>query len=381
MMKILVNAICAKKYAGGGFQISLNFVRTALADTRKNVDWYFLLSDHVADALSLHGNDKIFILPAQPDFTGTYLFVKKEIRRIENKVNPDVVYTIVAPSYFLFKSKEVMRYTNPWVAHPNSFAWNTLDVKGKIRNYVYTMIHKTLLRKCHYFITQADYTAKCIAKIAHVPEKNVCIIKNVLPAVYKSMDSSPIKDDKWINVTSVAASFPHKNLDIIPEVLNVLENKFGISNVRFHVTMPNDSAVWNTIEDRLTITNMTERVVNHGRMNQMELSTLYRSAQIMFLPTLLEVFSASIIEAMYFDLKIVASDFPFNSNVIGNAGLLFKPTDAMDAAEKIVQIIKSPKLQNELSHRMEDKLKEYSDYQIHFDNTKDFLMKVGNSQI
>lgn len=381
MKKILVNAICAKKYAGGGFQISLNFVRTALADTKRDVDWYFLLSDHVADALSLHSNDKIFILPAQPDFTGTYLSVKKEIRRIEKKVNPDVVYTIVAPSYFLFKSKEVMRYTNPWVAHPNAFAWKTLDFKGKLRTWAYAIIHKKLLRKCHYFITQADYTAKCIAKIAHVPEQNVCVINNVLPAVYKSMDKSPIKDDEWINVTSVAAPFPHKNLDIIPDVLQYLKNKFGINNVRFHVTMPNDSEVWKRIENKLVINNMTDRVINHGRMNQIELSKLYRTAQIMFLPTLLEVFSASIIEAMYFDLKIVASDFPFNSNVIGNAGLLFKPTDAMDAAEKMALIIKSPDLQKELSHRMEDKLKAYSDYQIHFDNTKNFLLKVGNNQI
>lgn len=380
-MKILINAVCAKKYAGGGFQIALNFVRTAMKDTDKSVEWYFLISDHVADALSLQSNDKIFVLPAQPDFTETYLSAKKEIRSIESKINPDVVYSVVAPSYFSFRSKEVMRYTNPWVAHPNSFAWKTLDIKGKLRNYVYTIIHKHLLRKCHYFITQTDYTAKCIAQIAHVPEQNVCVIHNVLPAVYKSIDRTPIKDEKWINVTSVAAPFPHKNLDIIPSVLQILDEKFGINNVRFHVTMPKDSAVWKMIENRLSIMNMSDRVVNHGYLKQIELSQLYRTAKIMFLPTLLEVFSASILEAMYFDLKIVASDFPFNSNVIGNAGLLFKPTDAMDAAEKMVEIIKSKSLQDELSCRMKDKLKSYFDYQMHFDDTKSFLQKVGNHQI
>lgn len=380
-MKILINAVCAKKYSGGGFQIALNFVSTALKDTDKNVDWYFLISDHVAEALSLRSNDNIYVLPAQPDFIGTYLSVKKEIRSIEGEIKPDVVYSIVAPSYFSFKSKEVMRYTNPWVAHPNSYARKTLDLKGKLRNYVYTIIHKHLLRKCHYFITQTDYTAKCIAKIVHVPEQNVCVIHNVLPAVYKSIDTTPIKDEKWINVTCVAAPFPHKNLDIIPSVLQVLDEKFGINNIRFHVTMPKDSAVWKKIENRLSIMNKTDRVVNHGRLNQQELSQLYRSAQIMFLPTLLEVFSASLLEAMYFDLKIVASDFPFNSNVIGNAGLLFKPTDAIDAAEKMVEIIKSKELQDELSRRMKDILKLYSDYRIHFDDTKSFLQKVGNSQI
>lgn len=52
-MKILINAICAKKHAGGGFQISLNFVKAAMNDTTKDIEWYFLLSDHLAEALSI----------------------------------------------------------------------------------------------------------------------------------------------------------------------------------------------------------------------------------------------------------------------------------------------------------------------------------------
>lgn len=376
-MKILINAICAKRHAGGGFQISLNFVRTALTDTTAGVEWYFLLSDHVAEALSLEINEQIFIFPAQPDFNNSYCSVRKSIHKIEDTVKPDVVYSLVAPSYFIFKSKEVMRYTNPWVVHPNPYARKTLSFTGKLRNVAYIAIHKYLLRKCKYFITQTNYTAKCIAEIARVPQENVCVVSNVLPAIYKSLDNTPISDPKWINITSVAAPFPHKNLDIIPEVLRELQDNHGIKNVRFHVTIPNDSSVWKAIESRLTELNMQERVINHGRMSQEKLAELYRSAQVMFLPTLLEVFSASIIEAMYFDMKIVASDFPFNSSVIGDAGFLFEPTDAKDAADKIAEIIMNPRLQQKLSERMSEKLKIYGDYQAHFDDIKTFLMNIA----
>lgn len=376
-MKILINAICAKKNAGGGFQIALNFVKTALTDSTSGVEWFFLVSDHIADALNLEHKGSVFILPAQPDFKGSYLTVRKLIRTIENKINPDVVYSIVAPSYFIFNSKEVMRITNPWVVHPNKYARETLDFKGKIRNDLYCAIQKYLIRKCKYFITQADYTAKCIAKIAKVPDENVCVVSNVLPGIYKTLDNRPLPSDGWINITSVAAPFPHKNLDIIPDVLIALRNNYGMDNVRFHVTMPQDSTVWVTIRTRLEESNLQDRVINHGRMSQEELSVLYRQAQMMFLPTLLEVFSASIIEAMYFDMKIVASDFPFNSTVIGDSGLLFKPMDATDAAEKIATIIKSPELQAKLSTKMKEKLSVYGDYQAHFDGIKHFLMQVG----
>lgn len=377
-MKILINAICAKKHAGGGFQISLNFVKAAINDTTKDIEWYFLLSDHLAEALSIKKNNNIYIFPAQPDFKGTYCTVRKKIRKVEEIIKPDVVYSIVAPSYFIFKNKEVMRYTNPWVAHPNSYARNTLSFSGKLRNIVYTAIHKYLLRKCKYFITQADYTATCIAQIARVPRENVCVVSNVLPAIYKTLDNSSVSDSNWINVTSVAAPFPHKNLDIIPEVLLELQNNHGIRNVRFHVTMPNDSPVWKNIEKKLIEYNMQNRVINHGRMSQDKLAEIYRSAQMMFLPTLLEVFSASIIEAMYFDMKIVASDFPFNRKVIEDAGLLFKPTNAKDAADKIAEIIGDTELQKKLTERMKEKLKVYGDYQAHFDSIKKFLVEVAS---
>ena len=102
-MKILINAICAKKHAGGGFQISLNFVKAAINDTTKDIEWYFLLSDHLAEALSIKKNNNIYIFPAQPDFKGTYCTVRKKIRKVEEIIKPDVVYSIVAPSYFIFK--------------------------------------------------------------------------------------------------------------------------------------------------------------------------------------------------------------------------------------------------------------------------------------
>lgn len=376
-MKILINAICAKKNAGGGFQIALNFVKMALTDSTSGVEWFFLVSDHLADALNLEYKGSIFILPAQPNFKGSYFTVRKSIKAIENKIKPDVVYSIVAPSYFIFNSKEVMRITNPWVVHPNKYARATLDFKGKLRNDLYCAIQKCLIRKCKYFITQADYTAKCIAEIAKVPNENVCVVSNVLPGIYKTLDNSPLPSDEWINITSVAAPFPHKNLNIIPDVLIALKNYQGLDNIRFHVTMPQDSPVWSTIKTRLKKCNLQDRVINHGRMSQEELSVLYRHAQMMFLPTLLEVFSASIIEAMYFDMKIVASDFPFNSTVIGDSGLLFRPMDATDAAEKIATIIKSPELQAKLSAKMKEKLSVYGDYQAHFDRIKHFLMQVG----
>ena len=78
---------------------------------------------------------KYFVFPTQPDFLGTYKKVKFQLREIEAKIQPDLVYSITAPSYFKFHAPEVMRFTNPWVTHPNKFAWSILSLKEKIQYF------------------------------------------------------------------------------------------------------------------------------------------------------------------------------------------------------------------------------------------------------
>ena len=61
----------------------------------------------------------MYVFPTQPDFKHTYIKVRKGIKLFVKKIDPDVAYSIVAPSYFSLGCKEVMRITNPWVIHPN----------------------------------------------------------------------------------------------------------------------------------------------------------------------------------------------------------------------------------------------------------------------
>lgn len=377
-MRIIINAVGAKKNSGGGFQIALNFVKKALADFDNSSSLYFLISQDIADNLGLQKTDRVFVFPNQPDFLGTYRQTQKKISTIEASIKPDVVYSIVAPSYFFFKSKEIMRYTNPWVAHPNKYAISRLTIKEKIRNVIYCQIQKYLMRKCKYFITQTSYTASCIARIANVDISNVRVIENVLPASYQGKCTNKILDDRYLNIISVSAAFPHKNLDIIPDVCEILEHKYGMENVRFHVTLPEDSSIWKNIKDKLSKHKSKNSIINHGRMSQEELSNLYRKMDIMFLPSLLEVFSASILEAMYFEIPIIASRFPFNTNVIKDGGLYFTPCNGEDAAKQINLIVTNNNIKAKILNEANDIIKGYINYDEYYEKTIEFLNEVAS---
>ncbi len=378
-MKILINAISAKKYSGGAFQITQNYLLKSLEDN--DIEWYYIISQDVHEIIGkrfTHLNGvRYFVFPTQPDFWNSYWRVRKEVRKLESRILPDVVYSITAPSYFHFNAPEVMRFTNPWVTHPNKYSWATLSLKNMIRQRLYCWNQRRMMREASFFVTQTETTKRGIVRITGVPEKNVCVVKNVLPQIFKALPRMPQLQEKgWIDIACVGAPVPHKNFEIIPDLLVELRN-LGLVNVRFMVTIPQDSDCWKAIKGKLQNEGLEEHVISKGRCSQIELAELYRHCQLCLLPTLLEVFSASTLEAMYFQLPIVATDFGFNREVMEDAALYYEPMNARDAATRIKEYIGNQSLQQEMVERMNHQLSRYDNYDMHFHEILAFLKEVA----
>lgn len=377
-MRILVNTISTKKHTGGAFQIAYNFLLKTLE--HPEVEWCYFVSADLDETLDekFRQQSNYYVFPTQPDFLYSYRRVAKELRSLERKLKPNVVYSITAPSYFTFEAIEVMRFTNPWVTHPNKYSWTVLSQLKRLKMRLYCWNQRRMMRKGRYFVTQTEITKQGIMRITGMPSENVCVVKNVLPTIFASTDNSHINmNDGLIHIACVAAPMPHKNLDIIPEVLLHLKER-GFDNVQFHITIPQNNLIWQKMQRKMAKCGIDSKgVVNHGRMSQMTLVDMYRRCTFCFLPTLLEVFSVTTIEAMFFDLKIVATDFSFNREVLGNTALYYAPMDAIDAAEKLIRLIDDNALQAELSAQMKQQLIQYNDYDQHFNTIVKFLQCVA----
>ena len=84
---------------------------------------------------------------------------------------------------------------------------------------------------------------------------------------------------------------------------------------------------------------------------------------------------------MYFDLKTVATDLAFNKEVMRDACLYYEPLNAGSAAAAIYKLVSDKNLQESLSSKMKERLNEYVDFKKYFDDTVDFLIKVGNESV
>ena len=89
-------------------------------------------------------------------------------------------------------------------------------------------------------------------------------------------------------------------------------------------------------------------LINIGPVKVEDGDSLYQECDAMFLPTLLECFSASYAEAMQTKKPIVTSNMGFAHAVCKDAALYVNPMDADDIAIKIIELYESKELQQDL---------------------------------
>lgn len=384
-MKVLVNTLTAKKKAGGAFQISANFILETLK--RPDVEWYYMVStdlDHFIGKYFRHLlHTKYFVFKTQPDFLNTYRETQKKVCQLEEMLTPDIIYSVTAPSYFFFKTTEVMRFANAWVTNPNREAYSTLDYKSIIRNKFYFYIQKKLMRKCSYFITQTEVVKKGICRITGLDETSVCVIPNVLPAFFSQNGTEKymLSELNYINVACVAAPFHHKNLLIIPDILRILRDDYNMPYVRFLITIPENDSFFKKFMQKIEQNGVRENVQNWGFCSQERLLELYQNSSACFIPSLLETFSASILEGLFFQLPIVATNFDFNTEVAGNAALYYIPKNAKSAADKLSELFSNSRLKDILKMNAKKQIEKYQSYEAHMDAIVNYLATVYNKNI
>ena len=378
MTRIIVNTISTKKGAGGAFQIATNFILKTL-EKDCGVEWFYFTSSDLDEVVgeNFKNNSRYFVFPTQPSLS-SYFTVKKQLRDLEDKIAADLVYSITAPCYHIFQTLEVMRFTNPWVTHPNRYSWASLTFKERLKMKSYCSLQRLLIKHCQFFVTQTEEVQKGLIRILSVPKDHVAVVPNVLPAAFKNIDNSHLDNgENFIEICCVAAPVKHKNLDIVPKILKVLKDDYNINNVRIHLTIPKEDCIWRAIQEEATNLDLSDRILNHGRVSQEKLAVIYKQCSYALLPTLLEVFSASSVEAMYFNLNIIATDFNFNRDVLSDTCLYYEPMNPNDAARKIVSYIDNRELRENMKMKMQERIKQFDDYDNHFHEITSFLERVA----
>lgn len=152
----------------------------------------------------------------------------------------------------------------------------------------------------------------------------------------------------------VGALQPRKNIGTLISAYEIIKKDFPA----LKLVIAGDLG-W-LYESILTKMEAVEGVLYLGKFKTKNLPFFLRGAQVFVLPSLYEGFGLPVLEAMACAIPVVAADNSSLSEIVGEAGILYKPNNAEALASALRKVLESPALQNQLKKKGLERAKCFS---------------------
>lgn len=305
-MKILFN--CSNNSVGGAVQNAVNFIKIAITDKRNS--YFFVVSKSVFCQIShLDFNKSNFIVASKPFFFNKSAI---DVRLAEKKFEPDIIYTMAGPSFVFFKNFHYQGISDPYITHAENWVFfHNRKFFSSIKLLVSTIIKRYFsLLNTDLFLFQTSISQNKL--------KNKFLFKNIYSSIIPNavslshlsgndkMYRNFVKSPKIKYFLVPSALYPHKSLDLILKIINSLIIS-GKKDFIFLLTLDSLPSQFSS----------SSNVINLGSYKHEVVGEIYNIADYVFLPSVLETFSTTYIEAMYLNIPLITPDFDFVRCVCG----------------------------------------------------------------
>jgi glycosyltransferase involved in cell wall biosynthesis len=333
MTRIFVNGISAK--SGGGKSILTNFLKVA---RHANDNFSYCVAVPCAEDYAELSNERVEIisLPHMSHSTMIPFASMTVLRNLPLRLGCDLVLnfaTIPIPT----RLPQVFLCDWPYAAFLDSPAWNISTRKDRLIRHAKLFFFKRFLRFVDVMIAQNDVLAEHIS--ANYQLRNVEIVPNAV-----SLDNLGCNVEfdyslgDGFKLLCLSRYYSHKNIEVfLPLAEKVRSSSLPVKIVT--TLSPYDGYGAKRFLEEVARRGLGDVIVNVGTVAMENVPALYAQTDALLLPTLLESFSGTYVEAMYHRRAILTSDLPFARGVCKDAAFYFDPNDADDILRTVVQVM------------------------------------------
>lgn len=355
-MKILVNA--TNLVVGGGVQVATSFIVEAVRRAEADIEWTFCVSRAVAENVrKILGADwKGDVFEQNPNHIRAGKVARERLFKISEAVKPDLVFTVFGPFWGRFAGQNNGQPTAQlcgcavgWSTHPNRLVYDKIGRVQALKRKLRRVWDFVCLRRAQYFWIELDIAREGLKRGVGTDDMHIRTIGNTCAQIFHEAPKSEANfSEKEIRLLAMGNPYVHKNFEIIPEVLAALRERDKTRKYVFTLTAPESGNEWKSIKARAEALGVGDCVRTVGKVALSDCPKLYADSHIVFMPTLLETFSATYPEAMAVQRPIVTTDLDFAHSICGNAAVYYSPLNAEDAAAKILQVAGDAGLRQQL---------------------------------
>ncbi|MBD3842566.1 MAG: glycosyltransferase [Campylobacterales bacterium] len=327
-MKILFN--CSVNVVGGAVQNAANFIKYAALNTEHQ--FMFIVSHEVNTVL-----EKWLIRPSNlhvVESPARSKEARKKLLSLEQGFKPDLVYTMAGPTYVSFKAAHVMGISDPYITHADFMslflnrsqyqAWS-FGLKEFIKGWYARF-------SADYFLFQTETSRAGFCKRYRLNKNKTALLQNALgESFFAQTPALNVSKNDVRKVFVPSAYYSHKNLEIIFEICKLLDYSNKKQDFQFITTAPQDSE----FSKRIAEFGLEGMIHNIGPYTYNDAYRLYSESDAVFIPSILETFSTSYLEAIAMSKPLIVADRPFSREVCGKYAHYYSPLSPVDAVKAL----------------------------------------------
>lgn len=231
-----------------------------------------------------------------------------------------------------------------YLAYPESVVWKRLQENDrKFYKYIRNMLAliRINLKYASILGVQTAAIRQRMSRIYRIPASKIVVVPNAVSFTSSQPQTVTVKQDDQLRLLYLSKYYPHKNYEILYEVgTEILARKLPVTvTVTLNSEENEGSRVFlNTLKER----GLDKVIINQGNVPLEQVGAVYAAHDALIMPTLLESYSGTYIEAMYFKRPIFTSDMDFAHEVCKDAAYYFDPLNAKDIVNCILKAYEDP---------------------------------------
>lgn len=202
----------------------------------------------------------------------------------------------------------------------------------------------------------------------------------IIPLGNPHLDSLlPYKEKRRINILFVGRLIDLKGVDVLIKAFQAVQKKYKDA----HLTIVGDGPLKEDLSNLLQELNL-DKVSFTGFLTGEPLRKAFEEASILVLPSIInkqgetEGLGMVLVEALSFGIPVIGSDVGGIPDIIinGKTGLLARPGDPDDLAEKITKLIENPELRKTLVEGGQQHIKENFSWESIIDRIEKYFREI-----
>lgn len=280
-----------------------------------------------------------------------YLRIKAVIKDFK----PDIIHarsfsSNITPSFLIAAKK----YDIPVVVTPpNFFDYThtlpkiTLKKPYRVISWLIAWFHQELKKKyIDFFICPSRIFAEHLRNKVGIDSSKISIVQHFI----KWEQPAEAKNPNTKDILYAGRLPKEKGIEYLIQAMPKIKEEHP--EVKLHIV--GEGNMEQNLKDLANKLGIEDKVIFHGYVAHENLATMYRKSSVLVLPSVCkEMFGLTLIEAMSQGTPVITTNIGGQAELVENGvnGLLVKPGDPGDLAEKISNILDNPELGREMGER------------------------------